>query len=103
MKPNPGGQLDAKDIIGRDDLVRGMWEVLEGRSIYMNDLRRIGKTQILNRMEALVPQGDREKLLELLKLLLQDHYLTRNEEGHYAFRLALIRRWWRFDRCLGGA
>jgi hypothetical protein len=57
MKPNPGGQLDPVDIVGRDPLVRRMWEVLEGRSIYMNDLRRIGKTQILNRMEALTPEG----------------------------------------------
>jgi hypothetical protein len=56
MKPNPGGQLDPVDIVGRDPLVRHMWEVLEGRSIYMNDLRRIGKTQILNRMEALAPK-----------------------------------------------
>jgi hypothetical protein len=55
MKPNPGGQLDPVDVVGRDPLVKNMWEVLEGRSIYMNDLRRIGKTQILNRMEALVP------------------------------------------------
>ena len=57
MKPNPGGQLDPNDIVGRDDLVRQMWEILEGRSIYMNDLRRIGKTQILNRMESVTPEG----------------------------------------------
>jgi hypothetical protein len=55
MRPNPGGQLDVDDIIGRDELVREMWEILAGRSIYMNDLRRVGKTQILNRMEALSP------------------------------------------------
>jgi len=57
MKPNPGGQLDPNDIIGRDQLIKQMWETLADRSIYMNDLRRIGKTQILNRMESLTPKG----------------------------------------------
>jgi hypothetical protein len=57
MRPNPGGQLAPNDIVGRDDLVGQMWGILDGRSIYMNDLRRIGKTQILNRMEARVPEG----------------------------------------------
>jgi hypothetical protein len=57
VKPNPGGQIDADEIVGRDGLVRQMWGILEGRSIYMNDLRRVGKTQILNRMEALAPES----------------------------------------------
>lgn len=57
MKRNPGGQIDAGDIVGRDELVQQRWETLEGRSIYMNDLRRVGKTQVLNRMEALTPAG----------------------------------------------
>jgi len=57
MKPNPGGQLDPKNIVGRDDLVTRMWEILEGRSIYMNDVRRVGKTQILIKMKGSVPPG----------------------------------------------
>src|ERR1035441_9526081 len=55
MKPNPGGQLAVENIVGRDDLIADMWEILEGRSIYMNDLRRVGKTMILNKTLAEPP------------------------------------------------
>ncbi len=34
-----------------------MWAILEGRSIYMNDLRRVGKTMILRKMEAHPQKG----------------------------------------------
>lgn len=52
MKPNPGGQLAPDQIVGRDQLIAEFWDILEGRSIYMNDLRRVGKTMILRKMEA---------------------------------------------------
>lgn len=55
MKPNPGGQLSPEQIVGRDALIAEMWGILEGRSIYMNDLRRIGKTQIMVKMHAQPP------------------------------------------------
>jgi hypothetical protein len=55
MSSNPGGQLAPNQIVGRDDLIANMWGVLEGRSIYMNDLRRIGKTQIMVKMHAAPP------------------------------------------------
>ena len=57
MKPNPGGQLDPDEILGRDALIADLWDVLEQRNVYMNDLRRIGKTMILNKMKAAPPDG----------------------------------------------
>jgi hypothetical protein len=57
MKANPGGQLAVEEILGRDTLVSEMWHILEGRSIYMNDLRRVGKTMILRKMDAKPPKG----------------------------------------------
>ncbi len=57
LTPNPGGQLAPDNILGRDELIGRMWAVLEGRSIYMNDLRRIGKTQIMVKMHACPPPG----------------------------------------------
>lgn len=46
------------------------------------------------------PSGDdRERLLELLRLMEQDHYLARNETG-YCFRFPLLQRWWRLARGL---
>lgn len=43
---------------------------------------------------------DRERLLRLLILMERDHYLKRDDEGHYHFRFPLIRRWWKLNRGL---
>ena len=51
-------------------------------------------------VSARTPFDDIEHLRKLLRLLQQDHYLDRDAKGHYAFRFALIRRWWRLDRDL---
>ncbi|MAS94968.1 MAG: hypothetical protein CMO55_17360 [Verrucomicrobiales bacterium] len=57
MKSNPGGQLAPEEILGRDEFIAELWEILAGRNVYMNDLRRIGKTMIINKMEAEPPPG----------------------------------------------
>lgn len=57
LLPNPGGQLDPSNIRGRDQQIAGYWRVLADRSIYVNDLRRIGKTQIMVKMVAEPPAG----------------------------------------------
>ncbi len=43
---------------------------------------------------------DRETCLRVVTLLLRDHYLTQAKNGHYAFRLNLIKRSWRVQRGL---
>ncbi|NOV29907.1 hypothetical protein [Methylomonas sp. ZR1] len=43
---------------------------------------------------------DREGLLKLLKAVEQDHYLAKDEQGHYQFRFPLLKRWWRLSRGL---
>jgi hypothetical protein len=43
---------------------------------------------------------DRERLVRLLSFMERDHYLKRDEQGHYQFRFPLIRRWWRLVRDL---
>ncbi len=57
MITNPGGQLDPAEIIGRDKLIQELWTTLAGRCVYMNDLRRIGKTQIMVKMHAESPEA----------------------------------------------
>ncbi len=57
LKTNPGGQLNPEEILGRDALIADLWQILAGRNIYMNDLRRIGKTMILRKMAADPPPG----------------------------------------------
>ncbi len=57
MKPNPGGQNDPENILGRESLIERMWEVLDGRSIYMSDNRRVGKSAILDVLGVRPPAG----------------------------------------------
>lgn len=47
----------AKPIVGRDDFIEESWSLLENKSLYMNDLRRIGKTRIIRKMHAERPPG----------------------------------------------
>ena len=45
-------------------------------------------------------KNDRNQILDLLKLLQRDHYLTRTAQGHFRFRFPLIQRWCALDRGL---
>jgi hypothetical protein len=54
--------------------------------------------QILNRLRHENTSVEEDPLHDLLDQLEQDHYLARNDAGHYAFRYGIIERWWRFDR-----
>ncbi|MDY0168531.1 MAG: hypothetical protein RBS80_18425 [Thermoguttaceae bacterium] len=45
-------------------------------------------------MKARMPLDDRNQIVQLLKSLAQDHYLTSDSEKRYAFRFPLIRQWW---------
>ncbi|MGB1110641.1 MAG: hypothetical protein ACPG4N_09810, partial [Gammaproteobacteria bacterium] len=54
---NPGGQLDPKLVIGRDNIIRLLWDTLEQQSVRMNAERRIGKTSIIRKMCAEPREG----------------------------------------------
>lgn len=51
MKSNPGGQIAPEVVIGRDELIRRIWEIVESQSIVMTAERRIGKTTVLRKMQ----------------------------------------------------
>lgn len=61
----------------------------------------LGIDSILKQVSSLVEFDDRDRLLQLLKLLERDHYLSRDEDG-YQWKFPLIARWWRLDRDLKG-
>jgi hypothetical protein len=52
MMANPGGQIDLKAVVGRESLLRQIWETVEHQSIVMTAERRIGKTTIMRKMLA---------------------------------------------------
>jgi hypothetical protein len=50
MKSNPGGQLPVSEIIGRDDFVRRLWDIIARQSLVLTAERRMGKTHIVKKM-----------------------------------------------------
>jgi hypothetical protein len=81
MKPNPGGQLAADEVLGRDRLITRLWQVLERQSLILTAERRMGKTSVIKKMTAqplpqmLVKFRDLEGLrtpLEFVEAALQD-------------------------------
>ncbi len=57
QRANPGGQLGIDQILGRDELIKAIWEILENQSVMMTAERRIGKTSIIRKMQAEPPEG----------------------------------------------
>jgi hypothetical protein len=53
---------------------------------------------VLQNVAKLAENVDDEVVRDLLRRLTLDHYLTRNADGRYAFRHALVRRWWVLDQ-----
>ena len=46
---------------------------------------------------------DRDMIITLLKNLVKDHYLLRDEQGRYRFCFSLVQRWWLLAEGLTGA
>lgn len=52
MKANPGGQISLKFVIGRNEIIAYIWDVIEQQSVLITAERRIGKTTIIKKMVA---------------------------------------------------
>ncbi|MFK5986788.1 MAG: hypothetical protein QM479_15385 [Pseudomonadota bacterium] len=50
MKANPGGQIDLKEVVGRDVVIGEIRNVIEQQSARLNAERRIGKTTIIKKL-----------------------------------------------------
>ena len=57
MKTNPGGHIPPSEVIGRNTLIQRLWRILERQSLVLTAERRMGKTCIVRKMTAEVPQG----------------------------------------------
>lgn len=57
MKSNPGGYIPANEVVGRDELIRQLWRILDRQSLMLTAERRLGKTSILNKMKDECPPG----------------------------------------------
>ena len=50
MQINPGGRLDIRDVIGRDEEITRYWSILKRQGLVLSAERRIGKTHIALKM-----------------------------------------------------
>lgn len=50
MRINPGGTIPVGDVVGRGQLVKELWRVVERQSVVLAAERRIGKTTVLRKM-----------------------------------------------------
>lgn len=100
MRANPGGQLAPNEVFGRDELITRLWRILERQSIVLSAERRMGKTQVIKKMEAEAPQGklpvyhDLEGVrspVEFVEIMFHDveKYLSRWNRTAERARLAL--------------
>jgi hypothetical protein len=95
MKPrkaNAGGQIAPEDVVGRDESIASLWEILEQQSVILSAERRMGKTCIIKKMQAeaasekLAIYHDLEKVrspLEFVEAIFQDveEYLSRGQKA----------------------
>jgi AAA+ ATPase superfamily predicted ATPase len=61
-------QLASKNVVGRDRLIRQIWKMLRKNSIVFTAERRIGKTTVMQKMEAEAPDGIIATYLDLEKI-----------------------------------
>lgn len=57
LRVNPGGALDPAEVVGRDRFIASLWRVLERQSVLLTSERRMGKTSVMRKMEAVPPSG----------------------------------------------
>src|SRR5258708_39660623 len=50
MRATPGGVLAANEVVGRDELIEQLWDLLERQSIVLSAERRMGKTSVIRKM-----------------------------------------------------
>ena len=92
MRTNLGGQIAPDEIIGRDELIEHIWDILDRQSLVLSAERRMGKTCVIKKMEAEVPANklpvyrDLERIrtpTEFVELVFQDveQYLSRKKRS----------------------
>lgn len=57
MKANPGGNIAPEEVVGRDRLIRQLWDTLDFQSVVLVAERRIGKTSVIKKMVAETPDN----------------------------------------------
>ena len=57
MRANPGGEIAPNEVVGRDRLIRELWQTLEQQSVILVAERRMGKSCVIKKMVAERPEN----------------------------------------------
>ena len=99
MQINPGGRLDTRDIIGRDNEIARYWRILQRQGLVLSAERRIGKTHILFKMREECRAGyvpfyqDLEAVHSVADLIRSIHAKVRESSGAVPRVKASIAKW----------
>ena len=99
MQINPGGRLDTRDIIGRDNEIARYWRILQRQGLVLSAERRIGKTHILFKMREECQRGyvpfyqDLEAVHSAADLIRPIHVAVRDSSGTLLKVKAFIAKW----------
>ncbi len=94
MKANPGGQIDLREVVGRDEVINQIWDTIAQQSIRMNAERRIGKTTIIKKLCA----EPRSGWVPIFQDLEQYHTALEFAEAVYAEVDRFLSKWERTAR-----
>lgn len=97
IKANPGGQIDPKDVVGRDDLISRIWDHLDQQSVVIDSVRRIGKSSVVTKMKAEPPEKWLPIHRDLEKIQSADDFAQNVHSSVQEF-LSRIKRGFNFSR-----
>ena len=52
MRANPGGEIAPEEVVGRNRLIRQLWQTLDRQSVILTAERRMGKSCVAKKMVA---------------------------------------------------
>ena len=97
MKANPGGQIDPKNVVGRDGLIKRIWERLEQQCVVIDSVRRIGKSSVIKKMVA-EPPDEWFPIYQDVESIQSADGFARNVHGSVQEFLSRLKRSFNFSR-----
>ncbi|CAI8813934.1 ATP-binding protein [Methylocaldum szegediense] len=105
MKANPGGQIDLNEVVGRNEIIKQIWDTIDRQSIRINAERRIGKTTIIKKLCAEPISGWVPIFQDLEKCHTAEEFATavyQEVDGFLSARQRTARRVRDFLKAMGG-
>lgn len=100
IKLKIGSPVVGEDFFGREVELKKAESLIRDNNLMLAAPRRVGKTrdEIYNHIYAKIPTFENDEMGLLLRALMTDGYLVRDNE-QYKFRSPLLRDYWKETYC----